>query len=115
MGACKSEPDHKGTRTEISRLTGIDVDAPEGFITRNTLGWALQNVLERDGAAKTLSTIQELIKRGFEIAKESGASVSPFIGESLEREPLPPDHDEAAWAAYTEEMNEQLATRRRFQ
>ncbi len=99
---------------EISRLTGADVDAPEGFITRNTLGWALQNVLERDGAAKTLDTIQELMKRGFDVAKESGASVSPFIGESLEREPLPPDHDEAAWAAYTEEMNEQLATRDDF-
>ena len=96
---------------EISRLTGADVDAPEGFITRNTLGWALQNVLERDGAAKTLDTIQELMKRGFDVAKESGASISPFIGESLEREPLPPEHDEAAWAAYTEEMNEQLATR----
>ena len=72
------------------------------------------NVLERHGAAKTLSTIQELMKRGFEIANESGASVSPFIGESLEREPLPPDHDEAAWEAYTEEMNEQLATRDDF-
>ena len=103
-----------GGRAEISRLTGIDVDAPEGFITRNTLGWALQIILERDGAAKTLRTIQELMKRGFEIAKESGASISPFIGESLEREPLPPDRDEAAWEAYTEEMNEQLATRNDF-
>ncbi len=103
-----------GGRAEISRLTGVDVDAPEEFITRNTLGWALQIILERDGAAKTLRTIQELMKRGFEIAKESGASISPFIGESLEREPLPPDHDEAAWEAYTEEMNEQLATRNDF-
>lgn len=101
-------------RAEISRLTGIDVDAPEGFITRNTLGWALQIILERDGAAKTLCTIQKLMKRGFQIAKESGASISPFIGESLEREPLPPNHDEAAWEAYTEEMNEQLATRDDF-
>ncbi len=101
-------------RAEISRLTGVDVDAPEGFITRNTLGWALQIVLERDGATKTLCTIQELMKRGFDLAKESGASISPFIGESLEREPLPPDHDEVAWEAYTEEMNEQLATRKDF-
>ena len=101
-------------RSEISRLTGVDVDVPEGFITRNTLGWALQVVLERDGAAKTLCAIQELMKRGFEIAKESGASISPFIGESLEREPLPPDHDEAGWEAYTEEMHEQLAVRKDF-
>ena len=101
-------------RAEISRLTGVDVDAPEEFITRSTLGWALQIVLERDGAAKTLNTIQELMKRGFDVAKESGASISPFIGESMEREPLPPDHDEAAWEAYTEEMNEQLATRKDF-
>lgn len=103
-----------GGRAQISRLTGIDVDAPEGFITRNTLGWALQIILERDGAVKTLRTVQELMKRGFEIAKESGVSISPFIGESLEREPLPPDHDEAAWEAYTEEMNEQLETRNDF-
>ena len=101
-------------RAEISRLMGVDVDAPEGFITRSTLGWALQIVLERDGAAKTLCTIQELMKRGFDLAKESGTSINPFIGESLEREPLPPDHDEVAWEAYTEEMNEQLATRKDF-
>lgn len=101
-------------RAEISRLTGVDVDAPEGFITRNTLGWALQISLERDGAEKTLCAIQKLMKRGFDTAKESGASISPFIGESLERGLLPPDHDEAAWEAYTEEMNEQLATRTDF-
>ena len=101
-------------RAEISGLTGVDVDAPEGFITRNTLGWALETVLERDGAAKTLCATQELMKRGFQIAKESGASISPFIGESLEREPLPPDHDEAAWEAYTEAMIEQLATQNDF-
>ena len=101
-------------RAQISGLAGVDVDAPDGFITRSTLGWALQTVLERDGAAKALCAVQELMKRGFEIAKESGASISPFIGESLEREPLPPDHDEAAWEAYTEAMSEQLATRDDF-
>ena len=113
MGACKFEFDRRWA-AEISGLTGVDVDAPEGFITRNTLGWALETVLERDGAAKTLCATQELMKRGFQIAKESGASISPFIGESLEREPLPPDHDEAAWEAYTEAMIEQLATRNDF-
>ena len=101
-------------RAELSKLTGVDIDAPEGFITRNSLGWALQTVLERDGAAKTLRTIQKLLKRGFQIAKESGASINPFIGETLERGLLPPDHDEAAWEVYTEEMNEQLATRKDF-
>ena len=101
-------------RKEISRLAGIDVEAPDGFITRGTLRHALRTILEHDGTVKTLDTIERLMKRGFEVAKESGFSMGSFIGESLKREPLPPDDDEEAWEVYTEEMIEQLVTRNDF-
>jgi hypothetical protein len=101
-------------RAEISRLASVDVEAPDGFITRATLGQALRTVLKRDGAVKTLEAIERLMKRGFEVAKESGVSISPFIGESLKRQPPPPDDNEEAWDAYTETMIEKLAARKDF-
>ncbi|MCH8289970.1 hypothetical protein IH992_02535 [Candidatus Poribacteria bacterium] len=102
-------------RQEISRLAGTDVaTTAEGFATKKTLADAMREVLKREGVNKTLDRLENLMHRGFELAKESGMSMSPFIGESLQRTPPPEDADEETWDAYTEELIEQLATRKEF-
>jgi hypothetical protein len=97
-------------REEIAQLGGIQVDAPKGFITQLSLGDAMKKVLERDGVAATLAALERLTRRGFEVIEASGASLSPFVGESLERPQKPESDDPDRWDAYVEELRELLAS-----
>ena len=85
--------------------------APNGIITRDTIAGAMQKVLERDGGAATLQVLERLTQRGFEVARASGASLSPFIGASLERPPVPERDDLELWDTYAEELSERIVSR----
>ena len=97
-------------RREIAQMTGVQVAAPKGLITQTTLGEAMERVLAREGIDETLSVLERLMRRGFEVAKASGASMSPFIGASLARPPEPVEDDLELWAAYNEELSEQIVS-----
>ena len=99
---------------EIADLAGTEVPAPEGFLTRPSLAEAMRGVMEREGIERTLEILERLMRRGFEITKESGASMSPFIGAGLERPPEPENDDVGAWNAYAEEFAERIASRTDF-
>jgi len=98
-------------RREIARLIGAEVSIPEGLLTRTTLASAMHEMLDRDGVEATLAALERLTKRGFEVAKASGASLNPFIGESLQRPPEPEGDDWDAWAAYQEALVESMLAR----
>lgn len=53
--------------------------------------------MERDGIDKILDTAMRLMDLGFRAAKESGASLSPFIGASLQRPSEPETDDQDSW------------------
>jgi hypothetical protein len=95
-------------RQEIDRLTGVEVAAPRGIITQESLGDALRTLLARDGVAATLAALERLTQRGFDVVKASGASLSPFVGDGLARPPQPASDDPGAWDAYVEEWKELL-------
>ncbi len=95
---------------EITQLAGTRVAAPNGFVTRDTLAAAMREVLERDGIAAALQALERLARRGFEVAKSSGASLSPFVGSSLERSPEPEQDGTESWDAYAEELAERVAS-----
>ncbi len=97
-------------REEIDALAGVEVSAPEGFVTRATFVEALHRLLERDGAERTLETIERLFWRGIEEIKASGASLSPFFGDGIEHPPAPEGSDAPDWDAYAEELHERLAS-----
>jgi hypothetical protein len=100
-------------RKEIAEIAGVEVNAPDGCLTKASLKAAMQTVLAQEGVEKTLERLERLMQHGFALAKASGASMSPFIGETLKRTP-PEGDDPAAWAAYTEAVVEQMASRNRF-
>ncbi len=95
-------------RREIAQITGTDIIAANGLVTQTTLSEALFKMLVQDGVQTALATLERLTRRGFEAAKASGASMSPFIGESLTRPPEPKEDDPDLWAAYQEELAEQI-------
>ena len=95
---------------QVAQLAGVKVAAPNGFVTRDTLADAMQSVLERDGVATVLQALERLTQRGFEVARASGASLSPFIGASLERPPVPERDGPELWDTYAEELTERIAS-----
>jgi hypothetical protein len=97
-------------RQEIAQLAGVQVAAPQGFITQISLADAMQAVLARDGVEAVLETLERLTRRGFEAAQASGASLSPFAGAGLGRPPKPEADDVHPWDAYVEELRELLAS-----
>lgn len=99
---------------QIERLAGTQVAAEGGIVTRRTLINALRAVLERSGIQQALETAERLMRRGFEIAREEGASMNPFLGETLEHPPAPEDSDPEQWEAYREEVLGWIRARREF-
>jgi len=98
-------------KREIAQLAGGKVAASGGFVTRNTLANGMQKVLERDGIDAVLQAVERLTRRGFEVARDSGASLSPFIGAGLEHPPQPERDIPELWDAYAEELAEWIASR----
>jgi hypothetical protein len=97
-----------GGLNEIAALAGCEVAAPNGVINEDTLAEAMHLVMGRDGIEAVLSALQRLMDRGFEVVQASGASISPFIGESLSL-PADPDGDAVElWDAYKAELDELL-------
>ena len=96
---------------EVNRLAGTEVRAPDGFVTRASLAETMAGLLRRDGADQTLATIDRLMRRGFDVTRESGASISPFAGERVKRPPFPNDEDVDRWQQYRPEIGEELAAR----
>jgi len=95
-------------RREIGQMAGIEVATPSGVITQATLAQAMRQVLERDGAGVVLSAMERLMRRGFQIVKASGASMSPFLGASLRLPPAPEQDAPERWDAYLEELSEKV-------
>jgi DNA-directed RNA polymerase beta' subunit len=99
---------------EINKLATVAVAAPQDVVTRRSLVAAMTEVLARDGAKKALAVIESLMDRGFETARASGASLSPFPGDmDLPAPPADPD-DHAAWEAYEADLDERIASRSDF-
>jgi len=99
---------------EIAELAGVHVEMPEGCLTRQALEAAMRMLLARDGAEAVLDALQRLMQRGFEAAKASGASISPFIGQTLRPRPPAPEDNPQAWERHREQIAEQLAGRTEF-
>ena len=99
---------------KIEEIIGADITAPEGFVTRGVLSQALKSVMERDGIDRALEVAQQLQTLGFDVAKASGASVNPFIGETLSLPPAPDADDPQVWSKYVAEIGEALISRDDF-
>ena len=96
---------------QINEIVGTDIDTSNGIITRASIIKALRDVLHREGVEVMLKVAARLLQLGFAAVKGSGASMSPFWGESLSCSAPPEDNDPISWTRYTEQCIEQLLSR----
>jgi hypothetical protein len=99
-----------GGRERVNEVAGIEVAAPEGFVTRVSIADAMKRVLDRDGVEAAMGGIERLLRLGLEVAAASGASLSPFAGATFDPFPAPASDGLREWDAYIEELNEVIAS-----
>jgi len=92
----------------------IKVTMPDGYLTQAVLEDAIVKQLMGKGAERAVETLSRLAELGFSTAKKSGASVPPFLGESLQLPPCPEDDNADTWRVYFEQISEQIASRNDF-
>ena len=97
---------------EIAELLDAPVDLVDGIVTERTISAALARIFRERGSAALMSVCDALLRRGFAVAKASGASIPPFPTSPPSEAPAPNDPD--AWEAYAEEVMGQRAAHREF-
>ncbi|MBN9391050.1 MAG: hypothetical protein J0I20_23680 [Chloroflexi bacterium] len=98
-------------RAEIERLLGQEVEFEEGIVTKNSLTRAIEQIARRSGTLITPAILERLMVLGFEVARQSGASISPFFGESIVSPASPEGNNVEDWAEYIEKTRAGLAER----
>ena len=102
-------------RAELSEIVGMEIAIPEGLVTRRSLADTLKTLLKREGVDRTVEVAERLMRCGLEIAKGSGASMSPFLSRGDDSPPVPTDPDDTtAWNTYAEELMEWIAAYENF-
>lgn len=102
-------------RQEIAAIVGIDVVPAGEIVTHVALAEAFSQVLQRDGIARTLERLEQLMERGFAVAKASGASISPLDNSQPALPAFPQEDNEEAWKRYQAEVSEQFAASTDYQ
>lgn len=88
---------------EIERVAGRKV-AHGRLVDKHSVHAVLREILEEGGPEKALETSEALMQLGFEAAKQAGASMNPFLGETLDLPPQPEGDDTEQWRAYADEV-----------
>ncbi|HUU70790.1 MAG TPA: hypothetical protein VM186_14775 [Planctomycetota bacterium] len=98
-------------RKQIAAIAGSDLTGTGGIVTRDSVTEAMRQILSREGEEKTLEILQQLMALGFEAAKRSGASMSPFAGETLSSPPPPDTGSGESCHAYIEAQKDEILSR----
>ncbi len=100
---------------ELTEIVGMEIAIPEGLVTQRSLADMLTILLKREGIERTIEVAERLMQRGLEVAKGSGASMSPFLSRDHGSPPVPTDpNDATAWNTYAEELMEWITAYEHF-
>lgn len=94
----------------LSSLLGAELSISRGAITGADLEKALQDTLAREGVEAVLVRLERLARRGFQVARDSGASLAPFVDATALLPPQPSGEGTSAWETYLAEVHEVLAS-----
>jgi hypothetical protein len=95
-------------RDELAALVGRPLPLATPFVTRAGLSEVLGKILAEEGAAPALAILDQLWRRGFAAAGETGLSLSPFAGLAWTLPPLPAGDEPARWQEVVAQFSERL-------
>ncbi len=79
-------------------------------IDRETIANIIRCRLQQTGVSAAIQLMEKLFDLGMKSARESGASIGPFIGKSI-RADMPVDDSPESWAACVEHVSDELESR----
>lgn len=99
---------------EIAEIVGDEVERKGLFVDKyQVMDW-MADAMARDGAKAALDLAARLWDRGFDAACKTGASMSAFIGSSLDCPDPPEGDDPDVWRDYPDEVSAVLAQLRGY-
>ena len=99
---------------EIAEIVGDEVERKGLFVDKyQVMDW-MADAMARDGAKAALDLAARLWDRGFDAACKTGASMSAFIGSSLDCPDPPEGDDPDVWRDYPDEVSAVLAQLREY-
>ena len=100
---------------EIAEIVGDEVERKGLFVDKyQVMDW-MADAMARDGAKAALDLAARLWDRGFDAARKTGASMSAFIGSSLDWPDPPEGDDPDVWRDYPDEVSAVLAQLRGYE
>ena len=94
---------------EVAEIVGDGVERKGLFVDKyQVMDW-MADAMARDGAKAALDLSARLWIRGFDAARQTGASMSAFIGSSLGCPDPPEGDDPDVWRDYPDEVSAVLA------
>ena len=94
---------------EIAGIVGDEVARKGLFVDKHQVMGRLADAMACDGAKAALDLSARLWDRGFDAARKTGASMSAFIGSSLDWPDSPEGDDPDVWRDYPDEVSAVLA------
>jgi hypothetical protein len=95
-------------REAIAELLNADPGSLPDLLTQDALHRLTSELLQRAGADVGLDRMQSLAHLGYQSARNSGASFSPFFASRLHLPPMPESDNPDRWWAYREEAAEAI-------
>ena len=99
---------------EIAEIVGDEVERKGLFVDKHQVMDWMADAMARDGAKAALDLAARLWDRGFDAARKTGASMSAFIGSSLDCPDPPEGDDPDVWRDYPDEVSAVLAQLREY-
>lgn len=98
----RSEEGHR----EIEAILGGEIkrDKTVSIVFKHSMLDGIMALVEREGMAAGLDVFARLFHRGFEVARQAGGSLHPFMGLALKLPNSPEEEDPELWDLYRQEL-----------
>ena len=95
-------------RRRVADVLGFEPALPQGLLTREVVDHAMRRILDERGVEAVMSACQRLMELGFEAAKASGASMSPFLADAMDLSDAPDGDDSGAWDRFSQRVRDRI-------
>jgi DNA-directed RNA polymerase beta' subunit len=95
-------------RAKLNSILGEESIPTGQILSRDRLAALKASILAKHGTSGSLRLMEQLDQAGFAAAKASGASMSPFLGSSLQLPPAPNSESPREWETYITEISEKI-------